>query len=106
MTGLAAYVLRLYGDRIGKGRLTAKIELQESKPPRGIAIVTGEDAPPGGESDVARTFVCPTKKGDIDIAKLTKAQKEKHLLSQAMAAYILWLQPENGRTVGKVSSAV
>ena len=93
MINLAAYALRLYGDRIGKGRLNAKIELQETRPPRGVAVITAEDSPPGSESSVARTFVSTIGSDDVDLAKLTAAQNNQALLAKCMAAYIKWLIP-------------
>ena len=94
MVNLAAYVLRLYGDRIGKGRLNAQIELQESRPPRGIAIVTAEDGPPGGESDVARTVTVAIGTDDVNLEKLTAAQENQAQLAYCMAAFIDWLAPK------------
>lgn len=94
MINLAAYVLRLYGDRIGKGRLDRSAELQKTRPPRGVAVITSEDSPPGSESSVARTFVCPIGPDDVDLDKLTAAQANQAQLAECMAAYAQWLIPK------------
>lgn len=93
MAQTAQRVLRMFGDRIGRGRLTASIQFQKEFPPRGMALVTGEDLP-SGESSVARFLGVELLQGAIDLKILTKAQKEAPLLSEAMRGYIEWLLPQ------------
>ena len=91
---VATNSFRLIGDRDGKARVTPRIKLVGSQPPRGIAIMTGEDLPPGGESDMARTFTVKIGPKDIDLAALKMAQDNQDQLAEAMTAYIAWLAPQ------------
>jgi len=93
MAQTAQRVLRMYGDRIGRGRLTASVKFQKEFPPRGMALVTGEDLP-NGESSVARFLGVELLQGAIDLKALTRAQQEAPLLSEAMRGYIEWLLPQ------------
>lgn len=93
MAQIAQRVLRMFGDRIGRGRLTSSIQFQKEFPPRGMALVTGEDLP-NGESSVARFLGVELLQGAIDLKALTKAQNEAPLLSEAMKGYIEWLLPQ------------
>lgn len=93
MEQTAQKILRMYGDRIGRGRLTSTIQFQKAYPPRGNAIVTGEDIPKG-QSSVARFMGLELLKGDINIEKLTECQENSNLLGEAMFGYIKWLIPQ------------
>lgn len=93
MAQVAQRILRMYGDRIGRGRLKATLELQKSFPPRGMALVTGEDLPQG-QSSVARFAGVEMLQGDVDLKVLTWAQQNARLLSEAMTEYIMWLLPQ------------
>lgn len=93
MAQTAQRVLRMFGDRIGRGRLKANIETQKEFPPRGMGLVTGEDLPVG-ESSVARFLGVEVLKGMVNLKLLTKAQNEAYLLSEAMRGYIEWLAPQ------------
>ena len=63
--------------------------------PRGIVVSSGEDIP-RGQSLRARTLILEISQGQIDLARLTRAQNEaaKGQLAQAMAGYIQWLAPQ------------
>ena len=93
MAQVAQRVLRMYGDRIGRGRLKSTIEFQKEYPPRGEAIVTGEDIPVG-QSSIARFIGIELLKDDINLDKLTEAQGTSNLLAEAMRGYIEWLNPQ------------
>ena len=93
MAQTAQRVLRMFGDRVGRGRLTASIEFQKEFPPRGMALVTGEDLP-RGESSVARFLGVELLQGGVNLPKLTVAQNEAPLLIEAMRGYIEWLLPQ------------
>ena len=93
MAQTAQRVLRMYGDRIGRGRLNASIQLQKDFPPRGMALVTGEDVP-NGESSVARFIGVEVLPEGVRLEELTRAQKEAVLLGEAMRGYIEWLIPQ------------
>lgn len=93
MATIAQRVLRMYGDRIGRGRLKSTTEYQKTYAPRGMALVTGEDVPTG-ESTVARFFEAEITRDDVDLKLLTKFQNQSPLLAEAMVGYIQWLAPK------------
>ena len=93
MAQTAQRILRMYGDRIGRGRLKATIEFQRQYPPRGMALVTGEDLPIG-QSSVARFLGIELQPDHIDLELLTYLQTNSYLLAEAMAGYIQWLLPK------------
>ncbi|AIQ38557.1 hypothetical protein R50345_30445 [Paenibacillus sp. FSL R5-0345] len=90
MSQLAEQILRAYGDRVGRGRMRQDTSLRPGYPPRGMAIVTAEDVLDRGSS-VARLFPVELRQGDVDLHKLTTAQQQAQMLSQAMVGYLEWL---------------
>lgn len=94
MQAAAQQVSRMYGDRTGRGRMTAETKLRQSCIPRGNAIITGEDIPEIGQSGTARNLFIEVKKGDIDKTVLTDLQDNHLLLSACMASYLEWLIPQ------------
>ena len=93
LEGVLEHLSRNQGDRTGKGRMKADTSLREGLPPRGLALCSGEVMPLVGSS-LARGFIHRLQKGEIDLAKLTQAQAQKSLLSQAMKGYLEWLAPQ------------
>lgn len=93
MASTAQRILRMYGDRIGRGRLKSTTEFQKTYAPRGMGLVTGEDLPQG-QSSVARFLGSEIQPGEVDLAKLTEIQRNGLLLSEAMVGYIEWLLPQ------------
>ncbi len=63
--------------------------------PRGIVVSSGEDIP-RGQSLRARALILELSPGDIDLARLTRAQTEasEGRFAQAMAGYVQWLAPQ------------
>jgi len=102
--GVLEYLSRNQGDRTGKGRMRADTSLREGLPPRGLALCSGEIMPLVGSS-LARNLVFRLQKGDLDSKKLTLAQAQKALLSQAMRAYIEWLAPQMEALPGQLKEA-
>ncbi|NMC31228.1 MAG: hypothetical protein GYA36_02050 [Veillonellaceae bacterium] len=94
MVTTAEIILGGYGDRMGRGRLTSDVQLRQDKIPRGLCLVTGEDLPELSQSRLARLFAVELKSGDMDFAKITRAQEQTDLLPVCMAAYIDWLRPQ------------
>ena len=90
MNEIAERILRIYGDRVGRGRLNSNIELQKTFVPRGLALVTGEDIPKG-TSSTARYIGIEVKKEDIDLEILTILQDNSESLSRTMYAYIEYI---------------
>jgi hypothetical protein len=93
MEKTAQKILRMYGDRIGRGRLTPNMEFQRDYPPRSNALITGEDLPKG-QSSMARLLALELSNDQVDLKKLTYFQENSHLLAESMVGYILWLSPK------------
>jgi hypothetical protein len=93
MDQTAQHLIRLYGDKIGKGRMKADTSMRKSYPPRGLALVTGEDMITGHSSQ-ARCFPLELKADDIDLKELSDAQANSTKLSGAMQGYLEWLAPQ------------
>lgn len=95
MDGVAQFIMRAYGDRIGRGRRKADLSSRGDHPPRGLCIATGEDTPTGHSTN-ARFFPVKISVGDIHLEKLTVAQDPecKKLLGAAMVGYIDWLRSQ------------
>lgn len=100
MEAVAQSLARAYGDGADRGRMKADLTLQESMPPRGMALMSGEQVPDIGESGVARFFMIEvnpataTSPGDIPICdELEVAQHlaKRGYFRKAMHDYILWL---------------
>ena len=87
-------LLRSYGDRSGRARLTSDIKPREVYVPRGNLLVTGEDVPNLEQSGLARQLMLEINPGDVDKEKLSSLQGDSFLLGQAMRGYIEWLIPQ------------
>ncbi len=90
MEQIAQQLLRGYGDLVGRGRMRPDATLRPTYEPRGLCLVTAEDLISGGSSN-ARLFPTELLPGDVDLAKLTQAQKNAKLPAQAMVGYLEWL---------------
>ena len=94
MESIAQMLSRAFGDGADRGRMRADLGLQESMPPRCMAIITGEDTPSIAESGVARYYIVNVGKGDIvaDDA-LTEVQRmaKAGVLRRIMRGYIEYL---------------
>ena len=93
LEGVLEYLTRNQGDRQGRGRLNSTIDLMSGHPPRGLVLCSGEIMPLSGSS-LARNFVLHLLKEDVNEEKLTQAQAQKALLSQAMRGYLEYLAPQ------------
>jgi hypothetical protein len=85
----AGRLIRSQGNATGRARMRADATLAHDRPPRGSLLITGEDLPPG-HSVRARTLVLELRRGDVDLAALSEAQRvarEGHL-ARAMSAWI------------------
>ncbi|PLT48039.1 DNA primase/helicase, phage-associated [Paenibacillus pasadenensis] len=90
METVAHKILRGYGDRVARGRMKQDTTLRKDYIPRGVALATAEDMVSGGSS-TARLFPAELQKADVDLDKLTEAQREAPRLSEAMSGYLQWL---------------
>lgn len=89
----AEKVVRAYGDRTSRGRLTVTMESQTQFVPRGMMIITGESTVPGN-STVARLIPIGLNKKNVNLKKLTEVQEQANLLGISMREYILWIEKE------------
>ncbi|HEY5575612.1 MAG TPA: hypothetical protein VIK34_02725, partial [Clostridiaceae bacterium] len=87
MKRVAEKLLRMYGDRTGRGRLNSNTDLQTTYIPRGMAIATGEDLPLGQSSN-ARYLGLEIVKGEINLDILTELQQNGVMLREAMLGFI------------------
>ena len=83
-------LVRGYGDRTARERMTSDIRLRESQVPHGNVIVTAEYAPDIGESGTARTFIIEMKPGSMNLPLLTEIQAfaADGMLMRCMYGYI------------------
>ncbi|MBP2642504.1 MAG: hypothetical protein H6Q67_391 [Firmicutes bacterium] len=98
MTGKAQALLRAYGDRAARGRMSADLTLKKSYVPRGMAIITGEDLPDAGESGAARMLAVEIPRGGVNLEILSECQERAKALPGFMRGYIEWLSGRMGQT--------
>ncbi len=94
MASVAQNLSRAFGDGADRGRLQSDGQIKTSRPPRSVAVMTGEVLPDIGASGLARFFIVSIERGDIPITKdLTALQEDarKGVLQKAMRGYIQWL---------------
>ena len=97
MEATAQSLARAFGDGAERGRMKADLTLQEAMPPRGIAIISGEDTPGVGESGMARFYIVNVGKGDVPATEtLTEMQElaRQGYLQKSMRGYIVWLSKQ------------
>ena len=100
MNATAQRLARAFGDGADRGRLNADGTLQTNRPPRSIAVITGEDLPAVGASGLARFFIIDVDKGDVPVTeKLTALQEaaRQGWLQRSMRGYILWLSQQTDK---------
>lgn len=90
MENVAQKTLRGYGDRISRGRMKQDTTLRKGYRPRGMALATAEDMV-NGSSSVARLVPAELLKEEVNLDKLTEAQRESRKLSEAMSGYLEWV---------------
>lgn len=81
-------LIRAQGNQAGRARLTDTSGMQTTYYPRGLIMSTGEDTPEG-HSVRARMMINELSPGEIDVAKLTKAQAMRTYYSIATHDVIL-----------------
>lgn len=96
MKTIAQSLARAYGDLNGRGRANPDGTVQTSKPPRGLGMISGEEAPDIGESGTARYYLIEIGKNEIPVSEaLTRMQEQARqgALKGAMRGYLEWLIP-------------
>lgn len=97
MESTAQALSRAFGDGAERGRMNADRSLQESMPPRALALISGEDVPNIGESGTARYYIIHMNKNDIPASEeLTYMQDQAAAgtFARLMHKYIEWLAPQ------------
>lgn len=97
MEATAQSLARAFGDGAERGRMKADLSLQEAMPPRGVAIISGEDTPGVGESGMARFYIVNVGKGDVPATEMLTEMQElarKGYLQKSMRGYIVWLSKQ------------
>ena len=94
MNTIAEKLVRGYGDRAQRNRLTSEITVRKTRPPQGNVIMTAEFVPDIGESSLARLFIVELKPDSIDLGILQEIQDKARdgLLRRCMYAYLGWLR--------------
>lgn len=83
----AQRIIRAVGNRAGRGRLGSDTSFRRTFEPRGVVLSTAERGALG-TSTVARVQTVTVAHGDVDGAKLAKAQKQRSVYSYAMVGYL------------------
>lgn len=84
------FMIRLYGDRVGKSRSTVTLERQVEYRPHGLACITGEYVA-GSESSLLRCILIDVKQGDYDGKKLAPYQDNPLWLSTHLHHFISYI---------------
>lgn len=95
MNAAAQMLARAFGDGADRGRLNSDRSLQETAPPRSVAVITGEDLPAVGASGLARFYIVDVEKGDVPVedGHLSRLQEDarRGWLQKSMEGYIKFL---------------
>lgn len=94
------FVLRRYGDRVAKNRMTDFSPNKKAGyyPVRGGCIITGEDIT-GVESSLARTIVLRVEKNTVDNRRLAFYQDHPLILSSHLYDFIKYITDEQERII-------
>lgn len=94
------FVLRRYGDRVAKKRMTDFSPNKKAGyyPVRGGCIITGEDIT-GVESSLARTIVLRVEKNTVDNRRLAFYQDHPLILSSHLYDFIKYITDEQERII-------
>lgn len=91
MNATAQKLVRMYGDRTGKARLSSNCDFKLAYIPKGNAMCTGEDLPNIGQSGLGRLFIVELEKDSMDLEILSYLQENTAHLTYFMKKYIQWL---------------
>ncbi len=89
----AEMVLRFVGDRVSKGRMTAKMTPMENTNTNGNVIVTGEDLIEG-HSSLARCYPVRLYKKDVCLESLSFCQNQIIVFSTIIKDFIEWFSKD------------
>lgn len=94
MEETAQTLSRSFGNGGSRGRLNTDMTLRATYPPRGVAIMTGEDLPDIKESGLGRFLIINLGRQSVPVTPaLTQLQEAANdgYLRRAMSGYITWL---------------
>lgn len=100
MEETAQSLSRSFGNGGSRGRLNTDMTLRATYPPRGVAIMTGEDLPDIKESGLGRFLIVNLGRQSVPVTPaLTKLQQDAQAgyLRRAMSGYIAWLGGNDDR---------
>ncbi len=92
--------LQNYADGTRRDRLTRESDLKQSKIVQAHLLSTGEDAPTGEASVMARSLILRLERGDARLDHLREAQTHARLLAGLMPRFIAWLLADKTREAG------
>lgn len=94
MTGTMQILLRAFGNRCGKQRLSSKSTPMKTRYPKGNAIFTAEFLPDVGESGTARYIPLEINPSSVNNEMLTYYQRyaSDGILSACMFGYTEWIR--------------
>ena len=94
MNLIAEKLVRGYGDRAQRNRLTSEITMRKTRPPQGNVIMTAEFVPNIGESSLARLFCVEIKPDSIDLVQLREIQDRARggMLQRCMHSFLVWFR--------------
>jgi hypothetical protein len=84
-------LIQNYADGTARGRLNADASLKTSYPVRGTIISTGEDHLNLEASVAARVLTIEISRGQVNLAKVTEAQRSAGELNVITSCYISWI---------------
>ncbi len=90
MNLIAQHIIRLYGDRIGKNRMTRTMTKQKTYIPRGLCIVTGEDSIQGHSTN-SRIVPIEIQRDDVNLERLTYFQNNRVVYTTGLYYFIEYL---------------
>lgn len=92
--GKAETILQAQGNLQNRTRMNVDQSLQQSLPPRGAILSTGE-IDPRTLSTLGRTLVVQIEAGDVDLDALADLQElgDRGVFAQVTACFIRWLAP-------------
>ena len=92
LQGIAERLFRAAGNHQGRSRLDGHGQVRTARPPRGLILATGEEAP-RGQSLRARLLIVDVAEGEVEREKLSESQSAgaNGWLSQAMGAFLQWM---------------
>lgn len=105
MQDAAARIIRAAGNRQGRSRLDSDSQFKRTYAPRGVVISTAERGALGLSVN-SRLLTVDVEPGDIDPAKLAKAQAQRHIYGHAMVGYIRYLAEQWDTVATRLQSNV